>query len=283
MGTQAWLLASRVCLCPAPPRPPQWKSGQLVQLGWTASEDLLCIQEDGTVLIYNLFCEFKRHFSMGNVSGAGGDEGCPGLGLWEHRGEPGAVPAQGMSCICPLVTVKAQASSAGLAPLGWFCAQHHGAEPRVSAPAQEVLQNHVLEAKVFHSEFGTGVAILTGSHRFSLATNIEDLKLRRMPEVPGASRPRSPAPAVPRGHGPDAGACRSAEGSILLGGAVPGQGHHRAAGGGAGPLPPGQHLLLRGGERPWGIGPSLAWVEQGGKGAPLSRAQHPTAQSVPPA
>lgn len=49
----------------------QWKSGQLVQLGWTASEDLLCIQEDGTVLIYNLFCEFKRHFSMGNVSGAG--------------------------------------------------------------------------------------------------------------------------------------------------------------------------------------------------------------------
>lgn len=42
----------------------------MVQLGWTASEDLLCIQEDGTVLIYNLFCEFKRHFSMGNVSGA---------------------------------------------------------------------------------------------------------------------------------------------------------------------------------------------------------------------
>ncbi|XP_062491531.1 vacuolar protein sorting-associated protein 16 homolog, partial [Pezoporus occidentalis] len=98
-----------------------WKSGRLVQLGWTAGEDLLCIQEDGTVLIYNLFCEFKRHFSMGN----------------------------------------------------------------------EVLQNHVLEAKVFHSEFGTGVAILTGSHRFSLATNIEDLKLRRMPEVPGLQKPPS--------------------------------------------------------------------------------------------
>ncbi|KQK84786.1 hypothetical protein AAES_45387 [Amazona aestiva] len=106
---------------PSPPIPPQWKSGQLVQLGWTAGEDLLCIQEDGTVLIYNLFCEFKRHFSMGN----------------------------------------------------------------------EVLQNHVLEAKVFHSEFGTGVAILTGSHRFSLATNIEDLKLRRMPEVPGLQQPPS--------------------------------------------------------------------------------------------
>lgn len=47
-----------------------------MQLGWTASEDLLCIQEDGTVLIYNLFCEFKRHFSMGNVSGTG--LGCAG-------------------------------------------------------------------------------------------------------------------------------------------------------------------------------------------------------------
>ncbi|KAM6132372.1 vacuolar protein sorting-associated protein 16 homolog [Pterocles gutturalis] len=98
-----------------------WKSGQLVQLGWTTSEDLLCIQEDGTVLIYNLFCEFKRHFSMGN----------------------------------------------------------------------EVLQNHVLEAKVFHTEYGTGVAILTGAHRFSLATNIDDLKLRRMPEVPGLQKPPS--------------------------------------------------------------------------------------------
>ncbi|KFO80912.1 Vacuolar protein sorting-associated protein 16, partial [Cuculus canorus] len=84
-------------------------------------EDLLCIQEDGTVLIYNLFCEFKRHFSMGN----------------------------------------------------------------------EVLQNHVLEAKVFHTEYGTGVAILTGAHRFSLATNIDDLKLRRMPEVPGLQKPPS--------------------------------------------------------------------------------------------
>lgn len=55
--------------------------------------------------------------------------------------------------------------------------------------AQEVLQNHVLEAKVFHTEYGTGVAILTGAHRFSLTTNIDDLKLRRMPEVPGASPP----------------------------------------------------------------------------------------------
>ncbi|NXI47252.1 VPS16 protein, partial [Galbula dea] len=55
----------------------------------------------------------------------------------------------------------------------------------------EVLQNHVLEAKVFHTEYGTGVAILTGANRFSLATNIEDLKLRRMPEVPGLQKPPS--------------------------------------------------------------------------------------------
>ena len=50
----------------------------------------------------------------------------------------------------------------------------------------------MLEAKVFHTEYGTGVAILTGAHRFSLATNIDDLKLRRMPEVPGASPRRRP-------------------------------------------------------------------------------------------
>ncbi|NXG39772.1 VPS16 protein, partial [Dromaius novaehollandiae] len=53
----------------------------------------------------------------------------------------------------------------------------------------EVLQNHVLEAKVFHTEYGTGVAILTGAHRFSLTANVDDLKLRRMPEVPGLQKP----------------------------------------------------------------------------------------------
>ncbi|XP_061485318.1 vacuolar protein sorting-associated protein 16 homolog [Rhineura floridana] len=39
-----------------------WKNCPAVHLGWTTSEDLLCIQEDGSVLIYSLF-------SMGNVSG----------------------------------------------------------------------------------------------------------------------------------------------------------------------------------------------------------------------
>ncbi|XP_041937037.1 vacuolar protein sorting-associated protein 16 homolog [Alosa sapidissima] len=92
-----------------------WKSGVVRHLGWTVCDDLLCIQEDGTVLIYDLFGSFKRHFSMGN----------------------------------------------------------------------EVVQNQVLEAKVFHSPYGTGVAIVTGAFRVTLATNIDDLKLRRLPEVPG--------------------------------------------------------------------------------------------------
>lgn len=46
-------------------------------------------------------------------------------------------------------------------------------------------QSQVVEAKVFHSPYGTGVAIVTGLSRFTLATNIDDLKLRRLPEVPG--------------------------------------------------------------------------------------------------
>ncbi|KAK1876276.1 Vacuolar protein sorting-associated protein 16 like [Dissostichus eleginoides] len=92
-----------------------WKSGPVVQVGWTVSDELLLVQEDGSVLIYDVFGTFKRHFSMG----------------------------------------------------------------------QEVVQSQVLEAQVFHSPYGTGVAIVTGSSRFTLATNIDDLKLRRLPEVPG--------------------------------------------------------------------------------------------------
>ncbi|XP_061485916.1 vacuolar protein sorting-associated protein 16 homolog isoform X1 [Rhineura floridana] len=44
-----------------------WKNCPAVHLGLTTSKDLLCIQEDGSVLIYSLFCEFKRRFSMGNM------------------------------------------------------------------------------------------------------------------------------------------------------------------------------------------------------------------------
>ncbi|XP_072863300.1 vacuolar protein sorting-associated protein 16 homolog isoform X4 [Chlorocebus sabaeus] len=92
-----------------------WKSGPVVSLGWSAEEELLCVQEDGAVLVYGLHGDFRRHFSMGN----------------------------------------------------------------------EVLQNRVLDARIFHTEFGSGVAILTGAHRFTLSANVGDLKLRRMPEVPG--------------------------------------------------------------------------------------------------
>uniref|UniRef100_A0A667HXY4 Vacuolar protein sorting-associated protein 16 homolog n=1 Tax=Lynx canadensis TaxID=61383 RepID=A0A667HXY4_LYNCA len=102
------IYSASACLWP-------WKSGPVVSLGWSAEEELLCVQEDGGVLVYGLHGDFRRHFSMGN----------------------------------------------------------------------EVLQNRVLDARIFHTEFGSGVAILTGAHRFTLSANVSDLKLRRMPEVPG--------------------------------------------------------------------------------------------------
>ncbi|XP_044158548.1 vacuolar protein sorting-associated protein 16 homolog isoform X2 [Bufo gargarizans] len=94
---------------------PKWNSGQVLQLGWTVSEDLICIQEDGTVLIYDIFCVFKRSFTMGN----------------------------------------------------------------------EVKQNLLQETKVFHSEYRTGIAVLTGALKFTIVSNIEEVKLCRMPDVPG--------------------------------------------------------------------------------------------------
>ncbi|XP_077304844.1 vacuolar protein sorting-associated protein 16 homolog isoform X1 [Lithobates pipiens] len=99
----------------------QWKSGQVVHLGWTVSEDLMCIQEDGTVLIYDIFCVYKRFFSLGS----------------------------------------------------------------------EIKQNQILEAKVFHSEYRTGIAVLTGALNFTLTSNIDDVKLRRMPEMPNPKVPPS--------------------------------------------------------------------------------------------
>lgn len=70
---------------------------------------------------------------------------------------------------------------------------------------------------------------------------------------------------------------RSAEAALLLGRAVPGQGHHRPAGSRTGPLPPGQHLLLRGGE--WAVAGVCG--EQGVCSPPITGRSFPCPPAVP--
>ncbi|XP_075231443.1 vacuolar protein sorting 16 [Lycorma delicatula] len=43
----------------------KWNSGQIVQLGWSTTEDLLCVQDDGCVLIYDMFSNYQHTFRMG--------------------------------------------------------------------------------------------------------------------------------------------------------------------------------------------------------------------------
>lgn len=43
----------------------EWNGGRMVKMGWSSNEELLCLQEDGHVLIYNIFGQTKGHFSMG--------------------------------------------------------------------------------------------------------------------------------------------------------------------------------------------------------------------------
>ncbi|XP_033732936.1 vacuolar protein sorting-associated protein 16 homolog [Pecten maximus] len=43
----------------------RWSSGQVVKMGWSNTEDLLCVQDDGMVLSYDMFLNFKRMFGMG--------------------------------------------------------------------------------------------------------------------------------------------------------------------------------------------------------------------------
>nr|CAG4640641.1 EOG090X01BU [Eulimnadia texana] len=43
----------------------KWTSNVIVALGWTLTEDLLCILDDGTVLFYNMFGTYQEKISMG--------------------------------------------------------------------------------------------------------------------------------------------------------------------------------------------------------------------------
>ncbi|XP_045485146.1 vacuolar protein sorting-associated protein 16 homolog [Pieris rapae] len=42
-----------------------WNSGVLVHMGWSDAEQLLCVQESGDVLIYDMFGAYQKTFSMG--------------------------------------------------------------------------------------------------------------------------------------------------------------------------------------------------------------------------
>lgn len=43
----------------------QWTSGQLISMGWSHQEELLCVQQDGMVLIYDMFGVYQHAFCMG--------------------------------------------------------------------------------------------------------------------------------------------------------------------------------------------------------------------------
>ncbi|XP_060587181.1 vacuolar protein sorting-associated protein 16 homolog, partial [Ruditapes philippinarum] len=93
----------------------RWSSGRIKKMGWSTTEDLLCVQDDGVVLVYDIFLNFKRQFGLG----------------------------------------------------------------------QEAKDTKVLDVRIFRSYKGTGIAVLTCNYRIFMVNCIDDLRVRRLAEVPG--------------------------------------------------------------------------------------------------
>lgn len=45
--------------------PAQWNDAPLIALGWSDAEELLCVQDNGLVVIYDMFGNYQHTFSMG--------------------------------------------------------------------------------------------------------------------------------------------------------------------------------------------------------------------------
>lgn len=43
----------------------------------------------------------------------------------------------------------------------------------------------MIDAKVFHGAYGTGIVVLTGSYRFFLVNNIDSPRVRKLAEIQG--------------------------------------------------------------------------------------------------
>lgn len=95
----------------------EWNSGSLLKMGWSDTEELICVQEDGIVLRYNMFGDYQHKFSMG----------------------------------------------------------------------QEVKDTKVIDARIFASSFGTGVAVMTTKFRISLVNSVTVPKCQQLAEMTSSS------------------------------------------------------------------------------------------------
>ena len=50
---------------------------------------------------------------------------------------------------------------------------------------QEAKEVKVLECKIFSSYAGTGIAVLTATHRICVVNSVDDPRIRRLSEIPG--------------------------------------------------------------------------------------------------
>ncbi|KAK6631655.1 hypothetical protein RUM44_006184 [Polyplax serrata] len=96
-----------------------WNNGTLIQIGWSSEEELLCLKDDGTVLIYDMFGTRQGLFTMG----------------------------------------------------------------------EDVSVTKIIEAKIFPSVMGTGIAVLTSKYRVFLVNSVKDPKVKQFPQIPNSSEP----------------------------------------------------------------------------------------------
>ncbi|XP_055906009.1 vacuolar protein sorting-associated protein 16 homolog [Eupeodes corollae] len=95
-----------------------WNHGRFITMGWSDTEDLICVQDDGLVITYTMFGEEKHTFSM----------------------------------------------------------------------SPEASRTKVIDARIFSSSSGTGIAVLTTSGRvFLKSSNIAEFKTRQLPDIPKSS------------------------------------------------------------------------------------------------
>ncbi|XP_067617235.1 vacuolar protein sorting-associated protein 16 homolog [Eurosta solidaginis] len=92
-----------------------WNHGKLITMGWSDMEELICVQDDALVFVYDMFGNEKESYSMG----------------------------------------------------------------------QEASLTKIVDAKIFQSTSGTGVAVLTTTGRvFLKLINSKDVRARQLPEIP---------------------------------------------------------------------------------------------------
>ncbi|KAG8236734.1 hypothetical protein J437_LFUL014231, partial [Ladona fulva] len=157
-----------------------WSGGHLMQMGWSSGEELLCIQDDGQVLIYDIFGKHQHTFGIGQYE-------IYNMG-WEREVSLESMVVAAAHFGGPIAVTRDRQQFVKVQGLGKPKISIYSASGQIFSSFVEAKEFKVIDAKIFNSDQVTGIAVMTSMYRIYLVNNVKEPRVRHLAEVPSLNK-----------------------------------------------------------------------------------------------